>query len=790
MNQTLGNLSVFRHLLLLIFLTLVFVVPALAQIETQSPPQLRRDAKGAPIPVIVVTDNAKIRQAPKRTAREAGRADFLQVHFLVDTAKEAGKTYCLATDEDESFEAPSRIVGWFHEDDVLTTREALKHRPGIFLKGLVINQWRQATDSGVRIQGATVRKGPGVKTGGDPFPDAGEIGLFSFYFIYKKFEDNRGNAFYLLGETPIMRNVTQPKDTLVGWVASDRVVEWSTRQAVQFDKGTLTQRLAAGGSEGAKIFVTDVEVLAYLQGEESMAGEPLEPVAVEDPKVTSWQHNWPRFPLFEIRDNRHLPSAGPLYNVGFIGDQIYMSGRAGASGAELADNLEKMEVLRREIKNIDLLFVIDSTGSMRNYFPAAAEAVLAIASQVRTEFSGEQTPEIRYSVVFYRDYVDEDGEPEPTDTYLTKRLPFTGNQSAVARFLKDEQDMMCNGCGGDELEAVFYGIDYGITAAAREVKDIGLRAIVLIGDKGNHRRDSRSYTVDKVAKAMRENKYDFFCFHVVNDAMAQGDPEARAFRDQCTDIERKIQMSSTTGRTTASDPKAISQAIIGAARTMGQEMEKTGEAAAKVSRGEAGLAEIRQQYGVRLTQRLSDMMLKKGVDPAIFVEKSVQVFDRGWVTEQDPFSGARQIETVLLVDRPTLEQLQGVLAGMTKEPPTRRTVEALWTKVLKDMTQGDLDVDKTVAELLQGHLGIPIRKKLLKKTLREIGELAPTELAKLYSELLFDLHRIRGIQAEKKLQIEKKPDGTFEAKEVGTRPVWWQGKGGREYAWIPLDELP
>src|SRR5205823_4519059 len=139
----------------------------------------------------------------------------------------------------------------------------------------------------------------------------------------------------------------------------------------------------------------------------------------------------------------------------------------------------------------------DSTGSMQPYFGSAAQAVQTITEYLGREYGkGSERPDIRYSVVFYRDYIDEgrpNGKPQPGDppvTYLVKRLPLTGNVEAVVRFLEEEKNALCNGCGGDEPEAVFHGIDYAISSAANEVRN-GLRAIVLIGDKGNHPIDER-----------------------------------------------------------------------------------------------------------------------------------------------------------------------------------------------------------------------------------------------------------------------------------------------------------
>ncbi|MEM8933234.1 MAG: hypothetical protein AAGE94_18745, partial [Acidobacteriota bacterium] len=210
----------------------------------EKPPQFQRADDGEVIPVVVVVDGATIRRAPSRVAKSVGKAKYLTSYSLIDSADD----YYLAGVMDDGWEAPETIAGWFHKDDVLIERQAIREKKGIFLKGIVINQWREAGSGGVSIRGAELLQGPG-----EDFETVGEIGLFSFYFIYKKHE-RPGASYYLLGGSPILGNVLRPGETLEGWVDASRLVEWPTRQAVQFDKDTLAQRVESGTGEGVRIF--------------------------------------------------------------------------------------------------------------------------------------------------------------------------------------------------------------------------------------------------------------------------------------------------------------------------------------------------------------------------------------------------------------------------------------------------------------------------------------------------------------------------------------------------------
>lgn len=756
-------------------------------------------------PVVVIADGAKIYQRPSKTSPSLGEAKFLDQYYLAAIVEESGRKYCLAAEMNMATQKPGKFIGWFAEEDILLNRQAIKDKPGIYLKGLIINQWNETIEKGMDISGAAALDGPGTRPGskGNPYKKLAELGLFNFYFVYAKtVSKDTSETHFLLGFTPTIPNITKPAETLIGWVSGKRVYEWSTRQAVEFDKTTLKKRIGKKTKEqidqgrgGVEIFETEEELTAYLRGQETLGDMELIPVAQEDIRVKEWQYNWPRFPLFDVKKNDVNPEAGPLYHVGYIGDQIYVKG--GATGADvgtMANYQEELQKLQKDLRDIDLIFVIDSTGSMRNYFRSAAEGVKRITEYIAREYpvDSPERPDIRYSVVFYRDYADEDGQSDPNDTYLIKRLPLTGNTDAVRRFLEGEEEMICDGCGGDEPEAVFHAIDQSIATAAEEVKErTGYKAIILMGDKGNHAHDPRDYTVEKIADRIIKNGYDFFSFHVVNAEDVEKDVDVRRFREQTDRIQALIQMDALYNkqRIMTNDPEKIAQMIVETSRRLTEEMAKAKLAIRDISTGEAGLQDIKQQHGVQLTKRLTEMMEKRGIDPKVFVEKSIQIFGHGWTSEKDPSNNESQLRVMLLIDRPTLEQLLAILAGFIKEPPSRESVINVWTKVLKDVTTGDVDVNKPVAELIQNYLGIPIRKKLLHKSIEDIQKLNPEELAGLWQELETDLNRIRGIYTEQALAIEKGKDGKIEIKQLGSRKIWWQGQG-KEYGWIPVEELP
>jgi hypothetical protein len=342
------------------------------------------------IPVIIVAENAPIRTAPSESAATLGlgEAKFLDSYYLTDSVVSGAKTYYLAA-EMTADETIGKFIGWFAENDVLIKTEALKEK-GIYSKALIVNKWQKATDGKIDIESTPALNGPS-----SAYNKIHELGLFRFYFFYAKASDpSTGSEYYLLGHKPFLLDDPDSSisETLIGWVPKQNIHQWDTRQAVEFDKRTLKKRvpekhLRAKGKGGAQIFETVEELEAFLRGEEKFNDMVLMPVATEDTQVEKWQYNWQRFPLIEAKTNEKFTTAGQFYQVGYIGDQIYIdSGLVGASSEDLDKYRHKLEELRHEARAIDLLFVIDSTGSMSGYFSAVSQAVESITQDIERRY--------------------------------------------------------------------------------------------------------------------------------------------------------------------------------------------------------------------------------------------------------------------------------------------------------------------------------------------------------------------------------------------------------------------
>ncbi len=117
---------------------------------------------------------------------------------------------------------------------------------------------------------------------------------------------------------------------------------------------------------------------------------------------------------------------------------------------------------------LDIAFVIDTTGSMQPYIDEAKHYAADIAERV----AKDNQLNIRYAVVAYRDH------PPQDNTYVTKIYPF-GDAQDLRTALTHLNAMG----GGDRPEAVYDGVEAAISLTWRNKAD---RLIYLIGDSPPH----------------------------------------------------------------------------------------------------------------------------------------------------------------------------------------------------------------------------------------------------------------------------------------------------------------
>ena len=140
------------------------------------------------------------------------------------------------------------------------------------------------------------------------------------------------------------------------------------------------------------------------------------------------------------------------------------------TGNSISPTIEPIPAVRADSPRIEVVFALDTTGSMANLIEAAKEKIWSIAT---TMASAQQAPEIRIGLVAYRDR---------GDAYVTQVTDLSADLDSMYATLMDYQA----GGGGDTPESVNAALDAAVQQMSWSGQDDTYRAIFLVGDAPPH----------------------------------------------------------------------------------------------------------------------------------------------------------------------------------------------------------------------------------------------------------------------------------------------------------------
>lgn len=143
---------------------------------------------------------------------------------------------------------------------------------------------------------------------------------------------------------------------------------------------------------------------------------------------------------------------------------------------------------------IDVCFLLDSTGSMSDEIDVVKTKIWEIVNDI---LLGDPKPDVRFSIVTYRDRGDE---------YVVKAIPFTRD---VDRVHADLMQIRATG-GGDKREDVNKGFRTAVNDLEWDNANGVARMVFLIGDAGPHMDYEQTVPYDKTAKIATDNGIQVF----------------------------------------------------------------------------------------------------------------------------------------------------------------------------------------------------------------------------------------------------------------------------------------
>ena len=705
------------------------------------------NAAGDPNFVTVTTDKAKIHKEADKGSDLIANAKWMKPYVVIKRERVGGEWMIRVGEFVGINEA--KPIGWIRQTDLLTNDRAIKNL-GIYAKAFPVTRFDDKNDE---AEGAKLRNSPGED--GDVIGQ--EMTQFGIYFVFAEHEDLKsGNTYYLMGREPEIFDNQKPEDSILGWVCDRRMHRWDTREAAEWDKSTLSERFLGA------VYDTESDIKKIINGAST---KTIEPLFTENKDVKEMKHGDQRYPIITTE---HEEAGTRYWNVAFVAEV------QGATGASVA----KLPGLTQMAPAVDILLVIDGTAWMNKYGPVIQRAIestqIASFDYWRRNHKGEQKPKIRFSVSAYKDY----GVPANF-----RRLPLGDlNKKQLEAFLAFPQFT-----GPGTVPIVFQGLSSSIKDTAADIDHAAFRALFLIGASGNlgtlDHDDKNGHSTDSVIRLLKTNNLDFHAIHVAGELLDHplvSEPLSMGLRKFKTQMETIIDalpqgMSSYAAISNPSKLVAhIQETVISLIdlryRTIQEiiDVSTTGKAIGNTL----------------IAQEAIQLMKQNGIDPSEFAQKQVSPFFEGWVMPIDPFYGKRQMKVVILMQKREVETLISVLGRLVSAKP--RELQWGWLKVLSEVA-GDnvkVGVKDSPAELFRKYLGIEVRSGILQKSFQEIGNLPVAEQAEAIKHLQKKLFLLRGVVAEKDIEITEDPKtGRLSSRVRGDRQYWF-GHRGCLQAWL------
>ncbi len=182
--------------------------------------------------------------------------------------------------------------------------------------------------------------------------------------------------------------------------------------------------------------------------------------------------------------------------------------------AKAADKKEEKKPAKKP--QVEVVFCLDTTGSMGGLIDAAKQKIWSISNQIA---SGKPTPELKIGLVAFRD---------KGDAYITKVYDLSDDLDAVHANLKTFQAQG----GGDTPEHVNQALFDAVHKIKWSTDKKTLRLLFLVGDAPPHMDYTDDVKYPETCKKACEKGI------IINTVQCGGDPEcAKAWRDICAKAE-------------------------------------------------------------------------------------------------------------------------------------------------------------------------------------------------------------------------------------------------------------
>jgi Mg-chelatase subunit ChlD len=605
--------------------------------------------------------------------------------------------------------------------------ECLMNRDGIQAKVLVIEE-------GVRCLSESPPPPHGAPVGSP-------LAYFRPYFLFDAFPRDGAASHYLIGPTMQRRDV-------IGWVPAAAVARWDTRV------GARAVRDPARRVPPVVIYPTKEALVELLQ----KGATAVKPIARARPQPGRAYMPWPIVEIHRALVRGQVHELVRLHFLAELKDNLAEAdapeaAQAARAGVHLQEALQK-------VRRLDLVFVVDCTGSMQPYIEAVKATIRDVAQQL-LQGDANRRPDVAFALVAYRDHDD------AATTFVTRHFGLDRDAEAFLSKLKGLDAT----AGGDEPEALYDGVWAGLTETP--FRQGSHKVVVVVADSSAHepgdRQNPRNIGQETLTQAARDRQRRAKVFGMITGRADQSD-DKRLLWKQLTGLAQK-----TGGECyPLSGADQLVARVRAVLETERKETDARQDVVLAVARGQKDPARLARDTGldVRKVTEILEFLPGAGID-LTKLRPGVPTFSSGWaLCEQN---GLTVLQREVYLPREDLGLLIHGMSGLITVTSHPNLGVQVFRRGVEGRTNlfGEFFQQQDRVEPLDVYLaarGIPCRRaSILQLERGKLETMNEDERARLRERLA----------AQIELLIRDHNDSDL-----------WLSRSGKDFGWIPEDHLP
>lgn len=652
---------------------------------------------------------------------------------------ERAEWFCLGSAEDGKF------VGWASRTELLTKRDGVKDKKtGIYIKVMVRNSLEAKRDS-VFGKFWTHPKRRNV--------ERREAGIYEVRYVFdiETYSDGGRQKYVYLTGTGQEWNIDNADQMLDGWISEDFVFVWKTRVGVQYRDGI---------SEQVKIYPDREDVDAvFCNGENrDWAFSSLE----DD---MNWPYDRERFPVISEGEGAGCLGKRRVLEIGAFGTVVLNKKELTASQGDHI--VSTMSGLRGGNQNIDVLLVIDGTESMQPAFVEAKKAVERVKDK-------GALADAQYSLVMFKDRKTK-WPPRMT----ARPYDATAIMRELERFMQEVgKDVNDSDLAESVLDGVLFGLEQ--MESRNFWRENSARALILVGDHGDHSDAGHQGRLDNVLSALQRQKVRFFAYQTVN-TRSDADTTYRRFQsDGQLLIEKMTKLFPKKVAIAHGDSEKIANALT----EMRSWRRRVDEGYEAIRNGEVPPSEVGPY--------IQSMLASSGftLEQVMGYGRAPQVCHKGFTL----LGGDDFFEKRIRISYKDVARLTVAFRDFLADTSSPKNCLRSMTTAFQAATGDTPRENESPEDFLERTLGIKVRSELLELTFTDLSNTLANSRARrdeLRAELDRSVALLDAVYREEEVTVDgHQVELVYEDDRVAKRDWFKTLQDDTRVAWIPTDYIP